>query len=68
MSLNPLKISYKKDNSACSYLGYFGFFRGIGIDFGIENDGIKNNYIPITTIKSRALLKEASDKKLHSRR
>lgn len=57
-------INYKKDNDACSYLGYFGFFRNIGIDFGTENNGMRGKYIPITEIKLQVLLEEAHEKKV----
>lgn len=62
--LKPLEISYQEDNRACTYLGYFGFFRSIGIDFGMINNGMKGSYIPITQIKSKALMREAENKEI----
>lgn len=63
-NLPPLEIYYNEYNDACSYLGYFGFFRRIGIDFGAENDGMQGTYIPITEIKSEELQEEAIKKKV----
>lgn len=63
--LESIEIIYNSKNPACTYLGYFGFFREIGIDFGRENDGeIRKNFIPIITIKLKSLKKEASEQGL----
>lgn len=60
--LTSLEVKWDTTNQACTYLGYFGFFRQLGIDFGKENNGkVNDNFIPIIQIKLKSLKATAEE-------
>lgn len=64
-NLLPTQITYNKGNLSNTYLGYFGFFKQLGIDFGNKVCSQQGStFIPISEIKFKTIENESIERKI----